>query len=140
MQRIRRGDVKFFHKLKKGEIIDELHQRKVKFSCNLNGKDLLTMLEYEMHGIQRLPALLYKSSEPFDMRNYNIPDYEILTCEPLHDICNPTKNLYDELPRNLPKNEKTKLNDIITTSFHSKEAKNSSDYRKSLLIVTNWLM
>ena len=98
------------------------------------------MLEYEMHGIQRLPALLYKSSEPFDMRNYNIPDYEILTCEPLHDICNHTKNLYDELPRHLPKNEKAKLNDIISTSFHSKEAKNSSDYRKSLLIVTNWLI
>ena len=70
------------------------------------------MLEYEMHGIQRLPTLLYKSSKPFDMRNYNIPDYEILTCEPLHDICNHTKNLYDELPRHLPKNEKAKLNDI----------------------------
>ena len=92
-----------------------------------------------MHGIQRLPALLYKSSEPFDMRNYNIPDYEILTCEPLHDICNHTKNLYDELPH-LPKKEKANLNDIIRTSFHSKEAKNSSDYRKSLLIVTHWLI
>ena len=86
LQRIRRGDVKLYHNLKKDEIIDELHQRKVKFSCSLNGKDLLTMLEYEMHGIQRLPALLHKSSEPFDMRNYNIPDYEILTCESLHDI------------------------------------------------------
>ena len=140
LQRIRRGDVKFFHKLKKDEIIDELHQPKVKFSCNLNGKDLLKMLEYEMHGIQRLPAILYRSSEPFDMRNYNIPDYEILTCEPLHDMCNHTKNLYVELPRHLPKNEKAKLNDIITTSFHLKEAKNSSDYGKSLLIVTNWLI
>ena len=140
LQRIGRGDVRLFHKLKKYEIIDELHQRKVKFSCNLNGKDLLTMLEYEMHGIQRLPAILYKSSEPFDMRNYNIPDYEILTCEPLHDMCNHTKNLYDELPRHLPKNEKAKLNDIITTSFHLKEAKNSSNYRKSLLIVTYWII
>ena len=35
------------------------------------------MLECEMHGIQRLPAILYKSCEAFDMRNYNIPDYEI---------------------------------------------------------------
>ena len=69
----------------------------MKFSSNLNGKDLLTMLEYEIHGTQGLPALLYKSSEPFDMRNYNIPDYEILTCEPSHDICNHIKNLYEEL-------------------------------------------
>ena len=72
------------------------------------------------------------------MRNYNIPNYEILTCEPLHDICNHTKNLYDELPH-LPKNEKAKLNNI-STSFHSKEAKNASDYRKNLLLVTNWLI
>ena len=57
LQRIRRGDVKLFHKLKKDEIIDELHQRKVKFLCNLNGKDLLTTLEYEKHGIQHLHAI-----------------------------------------------------------------------------------
>ena len=37
-------------------------------------------------------------------------------------------------------NEKAKLNDIITTSFHLQEAKKLSDYRKSLLIVTNWLV
>ena len=61
-------------------------------------------------------------------------------CEPLHDMSNHTKNLYDELPRNLAKNEKAKLNDIISTSFDLKKAKNSSDYRKSLLIVTNWLI
>ena len=93
-----------------------------------------------MHGIQRLPALLYKSSESFNMRNYNIPDYKMLTCEPLHDIWNHKKNLYDELPRHLPKNKSAKLNDITSTSFHSKESKNSSDYGKSLLIVTNWLI
>ena len=61
-------------------------------------------------------------------------------CEPWHDMSNHTKNLYDELPRNLSKNEKAKLNDIITTSLHLKKAKNSSDYRKSLLIVPNWLI
>ena len=57
LQRISRVDVKLFHKLKKDEIIDELHQRKVKFLCNLNGKDLLTTLEYEKHGIQHLHAI-----------------------------------------------------------------------------------
>ena len=55
-------------------------------------------------------------------------------------MCNHTKNLYDELPQHFPKNEKAKLNDIITTFFHLKEVKNSSDYRKSLLIVTYWLI
>ena len=84
-----------------------------------------------------MDALLYKSSEPFDIRNHNIPDYEISTCELLHDICNHIQNLYDELPRNLPKNEKPKLNDIISRSLHSKEPKNLFDCRENLLIVTN---
>ena len=79
LQRIRRDDVKLFHKLKKDEIIDELHQRKGKFSCNLNKKDLLAMLEFEMHRIQRLSVILCKSSEAFDMRNCNIPDYAMFT-------------------------------------------------------------
>ena len=52
LQRIRRGDVKLFHKLKNYEIIDELHQRKVKFSSKLNGENLLIMLEHETDGIQ----------------------------------------------------------------------------------------
>ena len=109
------------------------------FTCNLNGKDLLTKLEHEKHEIQCLPAILYKSSGLFDVRNYNVPDYEILIWEPSHDICNHIKNLYDELQRHLPENEKVKLNEIITTSFYLKEAKNLSDSRKSLWKVSNWL-
>ena len=65
LQRILRGYVKFFHQLKKEGVIDKLH------SCKLNGKDLLTMSENEMHGIQCFRAILYKFPESFYMQNDN---------------------------------------------------------------------
>ena len=46
------------------------------------------------------------------------------------------KNLHEELPRHTDKELKKPFNFIINNSFNGKEAKNASDYRKSLLIVT----
>ena len=45
--------------MKKLEIVDELHRRSVKFTSSLPQKDLMSVLQYEMHGVQQLPALLY---------------------------------------------------------------------------------
>ena len=50
------------------------------------------------------------------------------------------QNLYGELPLHLPKEKKEKLRDIINSSFNAKETKNGSDYRKSLLYVSTWLI
>ena len=49
------------------------------------------------------------------------------------------KNLFEELQLHLPK-EKKQLRDIINSSFNAKETKNGSDYRKSLLYVSTWLI
>ena len=92
-----------------------------------------------MHGIQRLPALLFGQSN-FNLQSLHLDSYEILTHEPLHDFMNYIKNLYEELPLHLPKEKKEKLRDIINSSFNAKEAKNGSDYRKSLLYVSTWLI
>ena len=78
--------------MKKIEIVDELHQRSVKFTSSLPQKDLMSLLQYEMHGIQQLPA-------------------------------------------HVSKNEKNKNKEANENSFNGKEAKNSSDYRKSLFVV-----
>ena len=91
-----------------------------------------------MHGIQRLPALLFGQSN-FNLQSLNLDSYEILTHEPLH-FMNYIKNLYEELLLHLPKEKKEKLRDIINSSFNAKEAKNGSDYRKSLLYVSTWLI
>lgn len=47
----------------KKKIIDELHQRSVKFSSSLPQKELMSLLQSDMHGIQRLSALFYGYSK-----------------------------------------------------------------------------
>ena len=92
-----------------------------------------------MHGMQRLPALLFGQSN-FNLQSLHLDSYEIPTYETLHDFMNYNKNLYEELPLHLPKQKKEKLRDIVNSSFNAKEAKNSSDYRKNLLYVSTWLI
>ena len=73
-----------------------------------------------------------------NLADINLDFYEILFTEPLHDISNHIQNLYAELPFQMEKEYKKSFTDIINVSFNGKIAKNSSDYRKSILIVTKW--
>jgi hypothetical protein len=50
-----------------------------------------------LHGICRPPALMLKSPTKSSKELY-IDDYEILGCEPLHDITNIIQHLIEELP------------------------------------------
>ena len=78
----------------------------------------------------------------FSLKTYEVglETYEVLNNEPLHDISHHTQNLYDELPKHLPKNMKKQFNQIIQALFNERDAKNSSEYRESLLIVCTRLM
>ena len=92
-----------------------------------------------MHGLQRLPALMFNNPES-SLQQLNLQHYEIFNNEPLHDISNHIKNIYNELPRHMEKPFKPTMESIINTSFNGKEAKNSSNYREGLIIVTNWFI
>ena len=130
--------VKLYSNIKKDKVVQELHERKVSFTCKSSAKDLQEFLIKEMHGIQRLPALLFQN--PTDnLDKLFLKHYGILNNEPLHDISHHTQNLYEEIPTHLPKDFKQSLKKIIHNSFNGKEAKNSSNYRESLLILCVWL-
>ena len=91
-----------------------------------------------MHGIRRMPALLLNN--PFSsLETSNLKKYEILVNEPLHDISSHIKNIQQELPHHVGKDKKRMVNVIIST-FNGKEAKNSADHRRSLLLLTNWFV
>ena len=128
-EKIKEGRTKLYSYLKKHEIIDELHQRDIKFSID-NNKDILEeKLKSEMHGIQRFPSLMQADpSMIFELKNY-----EILGCEPLHDIKGHIENLYMELPHHLPKSQKKLFEETIIASFEKKDCKRGVDYRKSLI-------
>ena len=51
--------LKLFDNLTKDAIVKELHERNVKFTCTSSAKDLNALLENEVHGVQRVPALMY---------------------------------------------------------------------------------
>ena len=62
---------------------------------------------------------------------------------PLHNISNYIKNIYQEIPAHVGKHEKqktTKVKDAIENLFNGKEAKNYSDYWKSLLVLCSFLL
>ena len=64
--------------------------------------------------------------------------YKIVNNEPLHDVSDHIKNLYNQIPFQFK--QKKKIEAIINTSFMDKTARNSSDYRESLRHVCNWLV
>ena len=120
--------------MKKYEIVEELHERNIRFNCNSETKVSQNLLDLEMHGLQRLPALSFDNPQK-TLKEVGLETYEVLNSEPLHDISHHTQNLYDELPKHLPKNMKKQFKQIIRASFNGKDAKNLSDYRESLLMV-----
>ena len=69
------------------------------------------------------------------MEELNLSHYEILPNDPLHDVSNYIKNIYQELPSHMTNNEKKIAIEVIDQSFNGKEARNSSDYRRRLIVV-----
>jgi len=71
--------------LKKQHLIRELGSREI-FQGDTK-KELEDNLTNELQGVQRVPALLFENPTE-DLIAINIEDYEILVCEPMHDVSN----------------------------------------------------
>ena len=56
--------------------------------------------------------------------------YEILGCEPLHDIKHHIENMYAELPHHLNKAEKKLMEEAIRLSLERKDINRGIDYHK----------
>ena len=93
-------------------------------------------LTQKLCGVKMAPGLLY-GNEFKEIRNA-LPDYEILSVEPCHDIPGHIKNVCTELLHHLSQNEKELLEHAINTSFAKKDTKGSVDYCKSIIIVTTY--
>ena len=75
-------------------------------------KDLRILLDKEIHGIQRLIALLFQNPEK-NLKELYLSDYEVLNNEPLQDVSHHIEHLYEELPHYAPKDFKKSLKEII---------------------------
>ena len=91
-----------------------------------------------MCGIQRVPSLLYEKPDA-ELSEYNLENYEVLLNEPMHDISNYIKNLFEEIPYYIKDKEaKCNLKECIAAAFNGKTAKNSADYRLAIIKVTTY--
>ena len=120
--------------LSKTEVVEELRQCSIKFTCQSATKELQGLLDCEMHGIQRLPAVLF-NNHALTLKDINLEKYEILKNEPLHDVSNQIKNLYEEMPNHVPKDMRSSFKQIITASYNGKEAKKGVGHRESLVYI-----
>ena len=125
-RKMEEGSLKMYSKLDKVDIFDELHERNIKFYQHQRKDILEKILVKEMHGIQRGPALLVNNNEEFD----KIKQYEVLASEPMHDIAGDWKNLIEELPCHLNKQQKELFQNVASIALH-KESKRAVDYRKA---------
>ena len=62
LSKLNQNKTNLYDKIKKHEIVEELRQRNVKFLSTLPAKELKSFFDFEMHGIQRRPALLFGQS------------------------------------------------------------------------------
>jgi hypothetical protein len=121
-----------FQNLKKDELIRELNARQI--YEGETKKDLEKLLTEELHGVQRVPALLY-TNPTSTLESINCGKYEVLSFEPLHDIGKHIENVLTELPFHLPKKEATAVKDVLQCSIGGKDTKRTFDYRCTLIIL-----
>jgi hypothetical protein len=100
-------------------------------------QELQTKLEMELHGIQRVPALLVHTPD-VPLEDLHLANYEILPTEPLHDIGHHIENVLTEMPHHLEEKERQVFEDCVSTCLDGKDSKRGVDYRAALLKITTY--
>jgi len=128
-EKMKHGIINPFKNLKKNEILQELDARQIYVDESTSKMKLEEIFHEELHGIARLPALmadtLTKSADEL-----NIGTYEVMSCEPLHDITNIVQNILTELPHHIEdQNVKKEYESFSANTLGDKNQLKGSDAR-----------
>ena len=123
-----------FQNLTKAALVEELNARGI--YEGEKKKDLEGLLKESLHGIQRVPALLYHNPTG-SLSSINCHNYEILGFEPMHDVGKHIENVITEMPFHLPKPQCEEFQSITQTYLGNKETKRMVDYRCLIIILAN---
>ena len=78
--------------------------------------------------------MVYEKYLPYQVDSKEFIDkYEVLPCEPLHDVSKHIKHLFEEIPRHLNGQVKQHFEKTLNGLFEGKEEKRGCDYRKCLV-------
>lgn len=95
-------------------------------------KELQTILNKEMKGKKRVPALLYNVPEA-SLRELGLANYEVIPVEPLHDIGHHIENMLKEIPEHLPAPEASFIKDTSDLCLGNEDSRRTVDYRSTSL-------
>ncbi|CAC5399835.1 unnamed protein product [Mytilus coruscus] len=115
--------------MKKNDLIDELEDRHV--NTHTWGKPRLQQeLNDILHGISRPPALMTSAPEK-SAQQLNLDSYEVMMCEPLHDLSNVIINFINELPHHADNNDvKSELEAFSSHELNERNQLKGADARK----------
>lgn len=126
-KKLETGETNPFQKLKKDELITELEHHEI-WVDNEKKAELMDKLSTKLHGICR-PAALMCDDPTKSANDISIQDYEVLFCEPLHDITNVVQNIIAELPFHVPKEIQKEFEQFSNTTIGDKNQIKGSDAR-----------
>ncbi|XP_078621301.1 uncharacterized protein LOC144887775 [Branchiostoma floridae x Branchiostoma japonicum] len=127
--------------MSKEELVKDLSSRgllDVHEARDMSSKELSMLLKTELHGIKRPPALLFHCPET-SLKSLNLEKYEVLPCEPLHDIAHHIQHIFEELPFHVCSDVKNDIKQVYNATLGNKELKRGCDYRVALITLGNVL-
>jgi len=129
------GTLKAFSGLKVAELREELHSRGV-WDTDVPKQHLERLLNEILMGAQRVPSLLISDPKQA-LGDLNIADYEIIDCEPLHDLKGHLHHLLTELPHILTGGPQIACQDLLQNVLFSRKegGYTGADLRVALLEV-----
>ena len=82
-----------FDNLSKDEMELEILKRKLHWNSRMKNNEMEKILKIELQGTNRVPAMLFLN--PVDsLESLELGEYEILYCEPMHDIAGHSSNVF----------------------------------------------
>lgn len=125
------GKTKPFDKLRVEELRKELRARKM-YDLDQPKLQLKKSLDEILRGVQRVPAMLLLNPTQ-GLNLLHLERYEVMACEPLHDLKGHLKNLLEELQHILPLGEvSTKIRALLESSL-CKDKLTGADIRRTVI-------
>lgn len=121
------GIAKPFDSLNAQQLKDVLRSRDVLTDATTK-KDPKKQLKATLTGVQRAPSLLLRNpTQP--LASLHLQDYEVLPCEPLHDIKGHIEHVLEELPDLLDDRLQAECKLLLAADL------TGSDYRRAIIHV-----
>ena len=131
--------VRPFENLTMGEIQTKLRLRGC-IDVDMPKAQLIAKLKNILEGVQCVPSLLL-SCPTSELKQFNLQQYSILPCEPLHYLKGHLNNLLPNVPTLLTGELKTSVHDLIQRCVHWKDSGHTgADMRVGLLRVYSMLI